>query len=155
MSDSEASRQNGIDPSFFGGRNFLICMILLSSWSLYLKLRHSSGRFNVPHDLVSSFAIYGVLDRPLNLFFYLFIGWLFIEFVRAARSWTVRILVTTWIAPVLLNPLKMLIPKYCFVVWWVQLLAAIVFFVVSIAAFTRRAQDLSRDSNNRGNVVTS
>jgi hypothetical protein len=145
MNSTERSRLHGIKDTFVSSRGFLICTALYSAYSLYFKLQHASARFQVPHNLIGSFAVYGRADRILDLFFYLFMTYMLVMFLRSANDAIGRILLASWIAPIVINPLKILLPMYCSTIWWLQLLMRIAFFVVSIAALIRAIQRAPSD----------
>ncbi len=124
-----------LPQSFTIPRGFLIFMILASSWSLYSMLRHVSARLEVPHHFVASFDLFGRAGVAIDLCIYLYVAWLGFLFVRLARDWLERVWVGGWIAPIVINPLKMLIPRYSYMVWWAELFLAIVFFLATVAMF--------------------
>ncbi len=112
-------------------------MIVVAGWSLYSMLRHESARFQVPHHFVTSFEIFGRVGGVIDLCLYLWLIWLVVAFRRLARDWVERVWLACWIAPILVNPIKMLIPKYSFIVWWVVLFLTLVFFLATVALFLR------------------
>jgi hypothetical protein len=136
----------GIPQSFTIPRGFLIFMIIASGWSLYSMLRHVSARFEVPQHFVTSFDLFGRAGVAIDLCIYLYVVWLGFLFVRLARDWLERVWVACWIAPIVINPFKMLIPRYSYLVWWAELFLALVFFLATIALFLnwKPSQTLAR-----------
>jgi hypothetical protein len=130
-------------------RGFVIFLILLSCWTLYLKFRHLSARFHVPHNFVVSFKEFGRAGAAIDLFFYLVVTLIGISFVKAAGNWLDRALFVGWIGPVVLNPLKMLVPRHASVVWWINLVLNLVFCLVSVAVFLR----LSKINNSASSIA--
>ena len=73
----------------------------------------------------------------MDLCIYLYVGWLGFLFIRLARDRVERVWVACWIVPILINPLKMLIPKYSYTVWWAELFLTLVFFLATVALFLK------------------
>jgi hypothetical protein len=137
MGDNSQLKPHDFASRLTISRGFAFFMIFLSAWSFYSKLKHASSRFHVPHNLVASFEVYGKAGGLIDLLIYLFMTWLLIAFVKSAHNWIDRILFASWIGPVVVSPIKMIVPQYCFVIWWIQLFMTMVFLLASIAVFLR------------------
>jgi len=126
---------HGIPQSFTLSHGFLIFMIVASSWALYSMLRHVSARFEVSQHFVTSCDLFRRAGVAIDLSMYLYVVWLGFLFVRLARDWLERVCVACWIAPIVINPFRMLIPRYSYLVWWAELFLALVFFLATIVLF--------------------
>jgi len=116
-------------------RGLLIFIVLVSGWSLYSMLRHMSTRFEVPRHFVTSIAVFGRAGVAIDLCIYLYVAWLGFLFVRLARDRVEKTWVACWIGQIVINPMKMLIPRYSYLIWWTELFLALVFFMATIALF--------------------
>ena len=132
---SGQSKRRELPQSFTIPRGFLIFMIMASGWSLYAMLRHMSTRFEVPRHFVISFAVFGRAGVFVDLCIYLYVAWLGFLFAKLARDWVERAWVAFGIAPILINPIKMLIPRYSHAVWWAEVFLGLMFFLATIAMF--------------------
>ena len=137
MGTSAQQEHLGIGQLLSSRRGFVVLIVLLSCWSLYLKYRNPSARFHVPHSFVTSFTEFGRAGIAIDLFTYLWVVWLGLLFVKSAEDWVSRALFVGFIGPVAINPLKMLVPRYAFVVWWVELLMNLLCLLASVAVFQR------------------
>jgi hypothetical protein len=135
MEISGQPEHRGLPQSFTVPRGFLIFMIVASGWLLYSRLRHMSQRFEVPRHLVTSFEAFGRFGSVFDACHYLLFAWFFVSIVRWARNGMERIWLACWIAPIVINPFKMLIPRYSYLVWWTELFLALVFFLATVALF--------------------
>jgi hypothetical protein len=132
MEESGHPERSDADSAFGFPRGFLVFMAPVAGWSFYTMLRHPSARFLVPHYLVMSFAAYGRVGRIIDLCVYLLI-WMLAILVKSARNTIERAWWICWIGPILLNPLKILIPIYAYIVWWAELFLTLIFFLATIA----------------------
>lgn len=135
MEISGQPERRELPQSFTIPRGFLIFMIIASGWLLYSRLRHMSTRFEVPRHFVGQFEPLGHIGLVLDVCTYLFFAWFFVSIFRWRKGGTERVWAACWIAPILINPLKMLIPRYSYVVWWAELFLALVFFLANISLF--------------------
>ncbi len=124
-----------LPQSFLIPRGLWIFMIVVSGWSLYSMIRHMSARFEVPRHLITSFDVFGRAGVVIDVCIYIYVAWLGFLFVRLARNRMEGTWVACWIAPIVINPFKMLIPRYSYVVWWAELFLALVFFLATVALF--------------------
>ena len=97
---------------------------------------------------MTSFTEFGQVGLYLDLFFYLYVAWLGILFVRSASEWIYRAMWIGCIGPPVMNPLKMLIPRYASVVWWVELFMNVVAILASVAVFIKL-----REINSKPNTA--
>lgn len=146
MKSSEEPERRIVENPFTMSRGFLIFMILVSAWSLYSMLRHMSARFEVPRHFVTTFEVFGRFGSVLDVCLYLLFASFFVSMVRWGRNGAERIWVACWIAPIVINPFKMLIPRYSYTVWWAELFLALVFFLATVALFLnwKPSQTLAR-----------
>lgn len=96
-----------------------------------------SERFEVPRHMVGDFEALGRFGAAFDVLTYLLFAWFLVSIVRWGRNGVERVWLACWISPILINPLKMLIPKYSYVVWWAELFLALAFFLATIALFLR------------------
>jgi hypothetical protein len=89
---------------------------------------------------VTSFTLFGRAGSAIDIFIYLWGTWLGLLFVKTADDWKSRALFVGFIGPVAINPLKMLVPRYAFVVWWVEVLMNLLCLLASVALFHRRSK---------------
>jgi hypothetical protein len=111
---------------------FAVFFTLLAGCSLYLDVKHASSRFRIPHDLMMQHAFSGPIGWVFDVACFLFIIFLFIEFVRSAQSKLELAWFVSWIAPLVINPLRMAIPAYTAMIWWAESCLNVVFFVASV-----------------------
>ncbi len=76
----------------------------------------------------------------MDLFFYLWVAWLGLWFVKFEDDWLSRAIFVGFIGPLAINPLKMIVPQYAFAVWWVELLMNLLCLLASIALFKRQSK---------------
>lgn len=139
--DKGAQREDkGIGQLLSSHRGFVVLVICLSCWSLYLKLRNLAWRFRVPHDFVTSFAVFGRFGLAMDLFFYVWVTWLGLWFIENSNDWVCRTMFIGFIGPIAINPLKMVAPHYAFVVWWVEFLMNLLCLLASVAVFQRQSK---------------
>jgi hypothetical protein len=130
----QSERPNTENP-FTTFRGLLTFIVLVSGWSLYSMLRHMSTRFGVPRHFVGQFLALGHFGPVFDVCSYLLFAWFFVSIFQWGRDRAERIWAACWIAPILINPLKMLIPRYSYMVWWAELFLELVFFLATIALF--------------------
>jgi hypothetical protein len=118
-------------------RGFAVFLILLSAWSLYTSIRNASARFHISHNLVTHHALSGRLGWAMDLFVYFAFIFLLIGFVSSTRDKVEMALFIGGIAPIVINPARMLVPQCTSGIWWIELCLTLVFFVTSITVFWR------------------
>lgn len=146
METSAQREHKGIGQLLSSHRGFVILVTLLSCWSLYIRLQNVAGRFHVPHNFVTSFTEFGRVGIAIDLFFYLWVTWLGLWFVKSADDWVSRAMIVGFIGPLAINPLKMIVPRYAFAVWWVELLMNLLCLLASVAVFQRQSRMNSSSS---------
>jgi hypothetical protein len=111
---------------------FAVFFTLLAGSSLYLDVKHASSRFRIPHDLMAQHPFSGRIGWAFDSACYLFTIFLLIELVRSAQSKLELAWFVSWIAPLVINPLRMAIPAYTTMIWWAESCLNVVFFVASV-----------------------
>lgn len=139
----ETKGQDGyrrIGDSFSSHRGFVTVLMLVSCWSLYLSFHHAAGRFHVPHHFVTSFTVFGWWGVVLDLFFYLWVSCLGLWFIKTSNDWASRVMFIGFIGPLIINPLKMIMPGYVSPIWWIELLMTLLCLLASIAVLQKRSK---------------
>lgn len=134
---SSKSEHRSLTSALLDSRGFLMFLVLFSCWSLYRGVRHASSRFHVPHSFVMKHAFYGQAGWAIDLICYISVGLLLIGMVRSTRDTVEVVLFVGWVGPVVINPLKMLVPGHASIVWWVELGMGLVFFLASATVLVR------------------
>ncbi|HEX4582523.1 MAG TPA: hypothetical protein VH139_10700 [Acidobacteriaceae bacterium] len=131
-------------PMLVESRGIAIFLILSACWTLYLSVRHLSARFLLPHYFAikcnlfgSSGWAFGSIGWAVDIFVYMTIAYLFFSLLQSLRDKVLRGLIIGLIGPVLINPVKMLVPKYASVIWWIELCLTMMFFVTSLILLFR------------------
>jgi hypothetical protein len=135
MEISGQPKRHRVQEIFPIPRGFLIFMIVVSGWSLWRDLKHISRRFDVPRHMVGSFVAWGRFNAAFDVLTYLPFTCFFVSLVRSEQSRAERVWLALWISPILINPLKMLIPRYSNAIWWAELFLELVFLLAAIAMF--------------------
>ena len=78
----------------------------------------------------------------MDLFVYLGVVFVLFAFVTSTRDKIEMALFIGGIGPFVINPARMLVPKYTSAIWWVELCFTLLFFVTSIAVFLTGPQTL-------------
>jgi hypothetical protein len=141
-----------------------IFMTLLACWTLYKSVRHLSARFLVPHYFAikcnlfgSSGWAFGSIGWAVDIFVYMTIAYLFFSLLESLRDKVLRGLIIGFVGPILINPVKMLVPKYASAIWWIELCLTMMFFVTSLVLLLRTlrrssVRDSSPDSEEVGSA---
>jgi hypothetical protein len=137
MAADEELEGRSLGNALIGSPGFAVFLILLSAWSLYRSVRHASARFHSPHDLVMQHGVFGRAGWAMDLLVYLGVTFLLFAFVTSTRNKIEMALFVGGIGPSVINPARMLVPKYTSAIWWVELCLTLVFFVTSITVFLR------------------
>jgi hypothetical protein len=135
MDASEDLEHRSLRNALIGSRGFAVFLILLSAWSLYTSVRHASTRFHVPHDLVMQHGVFGWVGWAIDLLVYLGVTFLFFTFVTSTRDKVEMALFIGGLGPSVINPARMLVPKYTSSIWWVELCLTLLCLVTSIIVF--------------------
>jgi hypothetical protein len=137
MDASEELDRRSPKNALIRSRGFALILVLLSAWSLYASVRNASARFHVPHNLVMHHALSGRPGWAMDLFVYLGVTFVLVGFVSSTRDKVEMALFIGGIGPIVINPARMLVPKYTSAIWWVELCLTFVFFVTSVIVFSR------------------
>jgi hypothetical protein len=62
---------------------------------------------------------------------------MFIGIFVATSDKLEKSLILALLAPTVINPLKMVLPAYAAIIWWVELGCILVFFLASVAVFLK------------------
>jgi hypothetical protein len=130
-------------------RAFAALLLLAAVWSLYLRLRHLSQRLKVPHNYLIAPPLLGSAGRVLDLSTYVAMAALAICLVTETRDRLDRVLLVACFAPVVIDPLKMLLPAYAASIWWVELGCTLVFTLAAVAVFLRLSQSDSANDTDQ------
>jgi hypothetical protein len=82
-------------------------------------------------------ALSGRLGWAMDLLVYLGVTFVLFACVTSARDKVEMALFIGGLGPSVVNPARMLFPKYTSAIWWVELCLTLVFFVTSIIVFSR------------------
>ena len=137
MSASEELERRSLGNALTGSRGCVAFLILLSAWSLYTSVRHASARFHIPHDLVMQHEVFGRVGWTMDLLVYLGVTFVLFALVTSTRDKVEMALFIGGLGPSVINPARMLFPKYTSAIWWVELCLTLVCFVTSIIVFSR------------------
>ncbi|HEY3989005.1 MAG TPA: hypothetical protein VGM02_06885 [Acidobacteriaceae bacterium] len=125
-------------------RGVAIFLTLSACWTLYLSVRHLSARFLIPHYFAikcnlfgSSGWAFGSIGWTLDVFVYMGTAYLFFSLLDSLRDKVLRGLIIGSVGPILINPVKMLVPKYASAIWWIELCLTMMFFVTSLVLLLR------------------
>ena len=122
---------------FVRSRAFAALLVLAAFWSLILRIRHLSDRLRVPHNFVITPIWNGSMGRVMDLSIYLGMAALSICLFTETRDRLDRVLLAACFAPLVINPLKMLLPAYASMIGWLELACTMIFSLVSVAVFLR------------------
>ena len=155
MDESEELERRGPGNVLIRSRGFAISLVLLSAWSLYASVRYASARFHIPHNLVMHHALSGRVGWALDLFVYLGVTFVLFACVTSTRDKVEMALFIGGLGPFVINPARMLVPKYTSAIWWVELCLTLVCFVTSIIVFSRliRRRSMPGELSNSDQVV--
>jgi hypothetical protein len=131
MDTETDSERRDIGRAILRSRGLLIFFFLLSCLALYEDVRHVSSRFHVPRDFVIQHALPGRAGWTLDVICYVLVSILMVEMVRSAGEKVEMAFFIGLIGPIVINPLRMAIPRYTSVIWWVEVGLEIVLFLSS------------------------
>jgi hypothetical protein len=137
MDASEELERRSLGNALIRSRGFAVFLILLSAWSLYTSVRHASARFDIPHDLVMQHEVFGRVGWAMDLLVYLGVTFVLFVFVTSTRDKVEMALFIGGLGPSVINPARMLVPKYTSAIWWVELCLTLGCFVTSIIVLSR------------------
>jgi hypothetical protein len=127
----------GMRSALLGSHGVVIFLVLFSCWSLYRVVKRAPTRFHVPHDFVMQHVVFGRAGWAIDVFCYIALVLLLIAMVRSTRDKVEIALFIGWVGPVVINPLRMAIPKYTSRIWWVEICLQTVFILASIIVLLR------------------
>ncbi len=122
---------------FVRSRAFAALLVMAAAWSLCLRLYHIAQRLWLPSHFLIVPPLSGSMGRVIDLATYLAMAALSLCLFAETRDRLDRLLLVACFAPVVLNPLKMLIPAYAAAIWWIELACSMAFVLTSIAVFLR------------------
>ncbi|MGA2897111.1 MAG: hypothetical protein ABSE27_05895 [Acidobacteriaceae bacterium] len=122
---------------FVESRTFAAFLVLSAALCLYMRIRHLSERFKVPHDFFNNSAVFGSAGRYIDVFSFLGFVAVFLVIFISTSDRLEKSLILALLAPTVINPLKMLLPAYAATIWWVELGCILVFFLASLAVFLK------------------
>jgi hypothetical protein len=154
MDASEALERRSLGKALIGSRGFVVFLILLSAWSLYTSVRHASARFHIPHDLVIPHGVFGRVGWAMDLLVYLGVTFVLFALVTSTRDKVEMALFIGGLGPCVINPARMLFPKYTSAIWWVELCLTFVCLVTLIIVSSRliRRRSMPRELSNSDQV---
>lgn len=124
-------QRNHIPERIVTNRGIAVFFVLVSAWTMYLRVRHASARFRVPEYLwmprvfVLDLLMYtGVVIVMLGLF-------------GSTRDRVEKTGIVACFASVVLKPLQILFPASATVIWWVNLGFLLAFLLASVAVLLR------------------
>ena len=122
--------------------------VLLAAWSLYLRIRHLSARFDVPRHLIIDPGFYGSAGRILDVLIYISFVVVMFGLFSSTRDRVEKVGIIGCFANAILNPFRMLLPSHTAAIWWVELGFVLMFLLASVAAFLRlsRHDSISEDA---------
>ena len=127
----------------FRSRGFLVFIVLACCWSLVEDVRHTSARFHVSRHLIMNYEVFGSVGTIFDIFSYASIGLLLIALLRPSPGRLEALLSLAWIGPIVINPLRTVIPGFTSQIWWGRkLMMTSVAFLVSIALLCRNREEL-------------
>ena len=124
-------------------RGVAALFVLLSVWSLYLRIRDVSSRFTVPEYFWVPRIFHGVPGLVLDLFMYAGFVIVILGLFGSTRDRVEKTGIIACFASRILKPIKMLFPAYAAAIWWVDLGFILAFFLASVAVLLRLSK---RDS---------
>jgi len=125
---------------FVRNRAFASLLVMASIWSLTLRLYHFAQRLWVPTHLLIVPPLSGSIAHAIDLVTYLAMTALALCLFAETGDRLDRLLLVACFAPVVFNPLKMLLPAYTVHLWWAELACSIAFLLTSIAVLLRLCQ---------------
>jgi len=125
---------------FVESKAFAAFLVLSAALCLYMRIRHLSERFKVPHDFLNNSAVFGSAGRYIDVFSFLgFVAVLLVIFISTSDRLE-KSLILASLVPTVINPLKMLLPAYAAIIWWIELGCILVFFLASVAVYLKLSQ---------------
>jgi hypothetical protein len=81
--------------------------------------------------------VFGRVGWAMDLLVYLGVTFVLLVFVTSTRDKVEMALFIGGLGPSVINPARMLVPKYSSAIWWVEICLTLVCFVTSIIVFSR------------------
>ncbi len=140
MEASARSTDQGISRNLFSSRGILMFVFLSCCWSIYEAVQHPSSRIRIPHHFLANYEIFGRLGSSIDILSYLLIALLMIELLRTSTTRLESVFSVAWIGPVVINPLRMLIPGCTSKVWWAEQVMTAAALLLSMIFLWRRSR---------------
>ena len=128
--------------AFLESRGFAIFMTFLSCFALYGRTRHASARFRVPHYFLISHDLFGSVGWAVDLFVYSAVAYLVFSLLQSTSDRVEKAVFIGLGGPFLINPVKMLVPRYASAIWWTGLCLMVISVVSSVAVLLRSKSDI-------------
>jgi hypothetical protein len=133
--------------AFLESRGFAVFMTFLSCFALYGRARHASARFHVPHYFLISHDLFGSVGWAVDLVAYSVVAYLVLSLMESASDRVEKVVFIGLGAPFLINPVKMLVPRYASAIWWIELCLMAMSVVSSVAVLLRSTSDIPPSVN--------
>jgi hypothetical protein len=89
-----------------------------------------------------NYEVFGSVGTIFDIFSYASIGLLLVALLRPSPGTLEALLSLAWIGPILINPLRTVIPGFTSQISWAELMMTSVAFLVSIALLCRNRKEL-------------
>ena len=142
MDANDKGPRHGIKRNVFRSRGFLVFIVLACCWSLVEDVRHTSARFHVPRHLIMNYEVFGSVGTIFDIFSYASIGLLLIALLRPSPGRLEALLSLAWIGPIVINPLRTVIPGFTSQIWWGGIDDDVRGFLGFIALLCRNREEL-------------
>jgi hypothetical protein len=128
--------------AFLESRRLAIFMNLLSGFVLYGRVKHASARFHVPHYFLINHGVFGGIGWAVDLFVYGVVAYLVLSLLESASDRVEKAAFIGLGGPFLIDPVKMLVPRYTSAIWWIELCLMVMCVVSSVAMLLRSTSDI-------------